>query len=90
VISIMATLPAAGGDGGLGTECDRHGTSGVHPRGNSVCLAHLSAASHSPVRNSATSCTTCLNNYAYMGSVSSEAEHTVHFSVVNEHQSCTV
>lgn len=41
--------PAAGGDGGLGTECDRHGTSDAHPRGNSVCLAHLSAASHSPL-----------------------------------------
>lgn len=65
VVSIMASLPAAGGDGGWGTGCDRHDTSDAHPRDNSVCLAHLSAASHSPVRTGATSCT-CLNNCTYM------------------------
>lgn len=65
VVSNMITVPAAGGDGGWGAGCDRHGTSDVHPRGNSVCLAHLSVASHSPARDSC-AYRIYVHNYAHL------------------------
>lgn len=65
VVSNTVTVPATGGDGGWGAGCDRHGTSDVHPRGNSVCLAHLSVASHSPARDSC-AYRIYVNNYAHL------------------------
>lgn len=63
VMSSMATVPAAGGDDGWGAGCDRHDTADVHPGGNSACLAHLSAASHSPAKDIAASCITSIYSH---------------------------
>lgn len=75
VISNMVTLPAAGGDGGSGAGCDRHGTSDVHPRGNSACLAHLLVASHSPAGDSCI-CRMWVHKYAH-----SHKEHELNAQV---------